>query len=205
MQLYIWVFLLFLNSTQGISNPSNGKLSYKKCRTELYKDYEKCFVQKHQTEIKRYIYENTVSTLGSLHGHMISNPKYSIKAFYNALRSFNPDVILTEVRSDHANVIDGAIDGGIEQALVYAFGSEELVPIVAVDWFDDDQIKLLDEENSRPIAEEVQSEINEIQQNLFAIAKEGSLTEANSEDLQFAMARMYDLYERQGRAPHQDI
>ena len=87
----------------------------------------------------------TVFTLGTLHEAMLSNPNYSMLDFQKAIISYKPTYILTEVRSEYPGPIEGAIDGGIKQSLVYAIADKLGVKLIAVDWFDD----ALFEENSR--------------------------------------------------------
>ena len=91
-----------------------------------------------------------VFVLGSLHGAMLANPRFGLRDFLAAFDVFSPDLVLTEVRPDHAGPAEGAIDGGIEQSLVYAAAAERGVPIVAIDWFDDAFIAEMAAENRRP-------------------------------------------------------
>ena len=83
----------------------------------------------------------TVFVLGTLHGGMFENPNYSMLDFQKAIMTFSPTHILTEVRSDHTGPVEGAIDGGIEQSLVYAIADKTGAKIIAVDWFDDDLLQ----------------------------------------------------------------
>ncbi len=82
--------------------------------------------------------ENTIFVLGPLHGYMLKNPQYTLKEFIRAIDQFHPDLILTEVRPEFPGAFEGTIDGGIEQGLVYAWGDLRDIPVVAVDWFNDD-------------------------------------------------------------------
>lgn len=83
----------------------------------------------------------TVFILGSLHDFMFENPNYSMLDFQRAIISYKPTHILTEVRSEYPGPVEGSIDGGIEQSLVYAIADKLGAKVIAVDWFDDDLIK----------------------------------------------------------------
>lgn len=80
---------------------------------------------------------NTLSTVGTLHDLFLSNPKYGLNEFASAVEQFKPDVIFTEARVNFPSATDACIDGGIEQAIVYAIAREIGIPVVATDWFND--------------------------------------------------------------------
>ncbi len=77
-----------------------------------------------------------VTNFGTLHGFMLDKKEYNLKHFVNAIKTYNPDLILTETRKNLPGPIFGSIDGGIEQAIVYAVADEIGAEVKAVDWWD---------------------------------------------------------------------
>ena len=134
---------------------------------------------------------NSVFVLGSLHDYMLDHPHYTLPVFVAAIERFRPDVILTEVRSDYPGPIDGSIDGGIEQSLVYAVGELQGFRVVPTDWFDDELIRAL-----------VSEELNSLSDPDLAIAskkyvelfKHASFSTLQGEETQ---ALVRDIYRRQ--------
>lgn len=142
------------------------------------------------------ISKNTVSTLGSLHDLFLSNPHYGLKEFISALYQFKPDVILSEVLTENSNAGDASIDGGIEQAIVYAYAKAQAVPVKATDWFNEALIKEMFEENSK-----VTPKLMETLQAMSVFResfKTGSLLELHSEKIQDYMRELYKVYEENG-------
>src|SRR5437868_7058908 len=90
-----------------------------------------------------------IFVLGSLHGYMLKSSGFSLHDFVAAIDSFKPQLVLTEVRAGHPGPLDGSIDGGIEQSIVYAYGQSTNVPVVAVDWFDDGFLAEMAGENAQ--------------------------------------------------------
>jgi hypothetical protein len=141
--------------------------------------------------------DNAVLVLGSLHGWMLDHPHYKLPVFVDVIERFRPDVILTEVRPEHLGAIDGSIDGGIEQALVYAIGELRGVPVVAVDWFDDAYIAAIMAESaiSRPVLESAQAHLWPTYQEILA---SGTFEAIQSAETQAIARKLYDLDDQYG-------
>lgn len=133
--------------------------------------------------------KNYVSTLGTLHDNFLINPKYGLKEFISALYQFNPDIILSEVRVEYPTAEDAAIDGGIEQAIIYAYAQERSIPVVATDWFDENFIREIEEEGKK-VAPELIEKLKPMTayQESFNTA---SLLELNSESIKSRVRAIY--------------
>ena len=106
---------------------------------------------------------NQISTLGTLHDVRLSNPNYGIKDLMSAIEQFQPNVIISEVRPQFPSVEDATLDGGIEQALVYAYAEVQNIKVLPVDWFDDELIKeMIREEQS--VSEDVMGSLEKLSQ-----------------------------------------
>lgn len=55
------------------------------------------------------------------------------------------DIIFTEVRPQFPGPIEGSIDGGIEQSIVYAYGKLHNIEVVPIDWFDSSKKSKVDQ------------------------------------------------------------
>ena len=142
--------------------------------------------------------KNSIFTLGSLHGLFLSSRGYNLRDFIGAINLFRPQVILTEVRSEFPGPLEGSIDGGIEQSIVYAYGKLNGAEVVPVDWFDDDFLKESAQEDTQvipglrekalPIAKEYQRQI--------AI---GTIFELHSQSTQSKSKQLHELDEKFGR------
>lgn len=140
--------------------------------------------------------KNTVSTLGTLHDLFLSNPSYGLREFVSALYQFKPDVILSEVLTEKPSAGDASIDGGIEQAIVFAYAKERAVPVIATDWFDADLIREMEEENSK-----VTPALIKTLQTMSAFRETfntASLLELNSEATQDHTREIYKVFESNG-------
>jgi hypothetical protein len=78
---------------------------------------------------------NDVTVLATPHSGMLANPNYTVRDFAAAIQIFHPTVILTEVRPSHSGPIEGSLDSGIEQSLVYAMAKEVGATVIPVDWY----------------------------------------------------------------------
>lgn len=135
-----------------------------------------------------------VYVLGSIHGNMLVSPNYSLHDFISVLYLYKPTLIMTEVRSEHADAVDGVIHGAVEQSLVYAYAKESGVQVVPVDWHDDDYNLENDQDYKK--AEEFKSEISP----LFEQFKKGigSLSESQSAEMQEIIRKRYDIMAAHG-------
>jgi hypothetical protein len=128
---------------------------------------------------------------------MLDHPHYTLPVFVDAIERFRPDVILTEVRPEQPGPVDGSIDGGIEQALVYAIGELRGVPVVAVDWFDDAYIAAIMAEQavSRPVLESAQAPLRQTYQQVLA---SGTFEAMQSAETSAIVHKLYDLFDQFG-------
>src|SRR5262245_33401090 len=81
--------------------------------------------------------QSQVYVLGTIHGNMLDNPANGVRHFVTALYVLSPTLIINESRPEFPGPVEGIIDGGPEQGLVYAYAMENKIPIVGADWFDD--------------------------------------------------------------------
>ena len=137
---------------------------------------------------------NTVATLGSLHARMLRNKIYSLNDFAAAIDSFKPDIILTEVRPAFPGPIEGSIDGGIEQSLVYAIAEESGAEVRPVDWFDDELISRMEREG-RGLNPHQVSQIELLQKKYVETIETGSIFQLNSQQVQNQVRELYAMYE----------
>ncbi len=145
----------------------------------------------------RIMQKNQISTLGSLHGYMLKNTKYTLGNFISAIYAYKPDVILTEVLPSAPGPLDGSIDGGIEQSVVYAVAASLSIEVIPVDWFDDSLIEEMSKEESK-LTSEAKKEIEPYWMKYTQDFAQLSLLELNSQDTQNLVEKIYDLYEKHG-------
>lgn len=146
-------------------------------------------------EIERVV--NQVSTIGTLHDLFLENPKYGLREFTRAIEQFKPDLILTEVRPEYPSAADAAIDGGIEQSLIYAFASTHSVPVIPTDWFDDEFFQLAQSELNKEDPEFVKK-IRPMFERYRASLTTASLIDLNSEATQKLIREIYLTQEKAG-------
>lgn len=140
---------------------------------------------------------NQVFVLGSLHTGMLVQPKYTLREFVGAIDAFKPDMILTEARMSRPGPIEGSVDGGVEQSIVYAYGSLTNVPVQAVNWFADNQLELLKAENAKePLA--LKKKVAPLNQAYEKRLRSASFFELQSEKTQSLVRRIYTTYEKGG-------
>ncbi len=140
-----------------------------------------------------------VFNMGSLHGHMLGHPRYDLKVFINAIELYQPDIILTEVRPQHPGSIDGSIDGGIEQALIYAIGEIRDIEVIPIDWFDDNFIIQRDIENKRESKDiHVKNNIEPLFNKYVNKFKSETFEVLNGDSVKELVRSFYDLYEDYG-------
>lgn len=140
---------------------------------------------------------NTVFVLGSIHGYMLKHPHYTLPVFVAAIERFRPDVILTEVRVDHPGPLEGGIDGGIEQALVYAMDDLRGYEVVPADWFDDAFVAgmMKSDQVHRP---EIEVALASVQAQYQEIIGGGSFEAMQDANTQALVRKLYELEESDG-------
>lgn len=140
-----------------------------------------------------------VFNMGSLHDYMLEHPKYNLSVFLDAMKQFQPDVILSEVRQSHPGVINGSIDGGIEQSLIYAFAETFDIPVIPIDWFDDEHLKMLNEESKREsLDSRVKQEIQPDFEKYVSLFKQESFETLNGPTTDTLVERIYTSRKRLG-------
>lgn len=115
----------------------------------------------------------------------------------SAIEQFSPDAILTEVRPENPGAADGAIDGGIEQAIIYAYAFEKKIPVIPTDWFDDAFIAEMEADRKKEIPE-LEKIITPKFENYRQKFMTASLLELNSEKAMNEVRDIYSAYERFG-------
>lgn len=136
----------------------------------------------------------SVYVLGSIHGGMLDEPKYSLQDFISILYLYKPTLILAEVRPEYTDAIDGVIHGAAEQSIVYAYAKDSGVKVVPVDWHNDEN-NLEDAEDYKK-AKAFKKEI----QPLFDqfVKKIRSLAESQSLETQNIVRKRYDVMASHG-------
>jgi hypothetical protein len=140
---------------------------------------------------------NEVLVLGSLHGYMLEHPYYTLPVFVAAIERFRPDVILTEVRVDHPGPVDGSIDGGVEQALVYAVGDLRGYRVVPADWFDDAFIGAMADQD-REVRPDLELATAFARAKYQEVIDRGSFAALQGESTQALVRNLYALEEKYG-------
>jgi hypothetical protein len=128
---------------------------------------------------------------------MLDQPNNSLHDFVAALDLFKPDLILTEVRPEFPGAVEGSIDGGPEQSLVYAFASHTNTVIIPVDWFDD-QFTVQSERESKKIDASLKSEIDPLFEKFRKIVQTGTFAESQDSETQALIRARYDLIAKNG-------
>lgn len=139
---------------------------------------------------------NSVSTLGTLHDTFLSNPQYGLKEFVSALYQFKPDAIFSEVLPQNPTAADASIDGGIEQALVYAYAQAHSIPVIPTDWFDETFIREMESEGQAltPEAITTLTQMSAYRQGFSS----ASLLDLNSPETKKIVREIYRTYEELG-------
>lgn len=137
--------------------------------------------------------------MGSLHGHMLEHPQYNLNTFVSIILSFKADVIFTEVRSEFPGAIEGSIDGGIEQSIIYAIAEHQEIEVVAIDWFNDEHIQKSKEESERASSDlEMKKRIEPLFSLYVDKFKSTSFKELNDDEVQNLVRSIYDGYDQLG-------
>ena len=151
-----------------------------------------CASPSHQNETQSKVY-----VLGSIHGNMLGQPNNSLRDFLSAIDQYKPTLILNEVRPEFANAVEGTIDGGPEQSLVYAYAKEKGATVVPVDWFDDQYNDDSSQEDSRQ-TEALKSEIQPLLVEFLAVIQKGTFLDSQSPRTQSVVRKRYDILEQHG-------
>ena len=139
----------------------------------------------------------TTYVLGTIHGNMLDQPKNGVKDFVSALHQYKPTVILAEVRPDMPGPIEGTIDGGAEQALVYAYAEANGATVLPVDWFNDDYVKQSEEE-SAAITPALKAELDPLFASFRKVVESGTFAESQSAETQALIRARYELLAKNG-------
>ena len=140
---------------------------------------------------------NEVFVLGSLHTAMLSHPDYTLREFVAAIDGFRPDLILTEARMDHPGPIEGSVDGGVEQSLVYAYGTLTNVPVTAVDWFENDLLDKVRAESAKEPAA-LKKKVAPLNRQYDRVFRTASFFDLQSSKTQNLVRKIYTTYEQGG-------
>jgi hypothetical protein len=136
--------------------------------------------------------------LGSLHGYMLNQPRYTLSVFLDAMHKCQPDLILTEARREQPDAANASIDGGIEQSIVYAFGETLGVPVHAVDWFDDALIQSLESEEKSPGSPELKAQLEHLFSTYMQMVNTASFVDLHSSKTQNMVRKIYSIQEQLG-------
>lgn len=140
---------------------------------------------------------NQVFVLGSLHTGMLSQPHYSLREFVGAIDAFKPDMILTEARMNRPGPMEGSVDGGVEQSIVYAYGSLTNVPVQAVNWFAENQLDLVRAENAKePLA--LKKKVAPLNAEYEKRIRNATFLDLQSDKTTNLVRRIYTTYEKGG-------
>ena len=140
---------------------------------------------------------NQVSTVGTLHDLHLENSKYGLKELISSIEQFKPDVILTEVRPEYPSVAEASIDGGIEQSIIFAYGSINSIPIIPTDWFTDDYFQLMQTEGEKVDPKEMKT-LDPLFDKYRASFTTASFLELNSEENKKLVREIYAIQEKLG-------
>ena len=141
--------------------------------------------------------ETTAFVLGTIHGNMLDQPKNGVKDFVSALHQYKPTVILAEVRPDMYGPLEGTIDGGAEQALVYAYAETAGATVVPVDWFNDDYVKQAEEETAA-MTPALKAEIDPLFASFRKVVETSTLAESQNAETQNLIRARYELLAKNG-------
>ncbi|MBL7545526.1 MAG: hypothetical protein JNL11_17030 [Bdellovibrionaceae bacterium] len=135
-----------------------------------------------------------VYVLGSIHGNMLERSHYTLKDFISVLYLYEPTLILTEVRPEYLDAVDGIIHGTPEQSIVYAYAKETGAQIIPVDWHND-EYNLESAQNEKK-SEKIKKEIQPLFEKF--INDIGSLAQSQKPDTQEAIRKRYDIMAAHG-------
>ncbi|MCK6598151.1 MAG: hypothetical protein L6Q37_07285 [Bdellovibrionaceae bacterium] len=138
-----------------------------------------------------------ISVLGSIHGNMLDQPRNSIRDFVAALHLFQPTLILSEVRPEAPDSIEGAIDGAPEQILVYAYAKSVGARVIPVNWVNDQYNKEAAKENSQQ-STELKSKIEPLFLMFREVVQHGTFLESQSALTQEIIRKRYDILDSHG-------
>lgn len=141
--------------------------------------------------------DSTVYVFGSIHGNMLDQPKNSLRDFVAFIIAFKPHMILSEVRPEVPGGIEGSIDGGPEQAIVYAYAKYAAIPVIPVDWFDDHYNKELAREETE-MAQTLKDKIEPLFKKFTSIVRTGTLADSQSQETQALIQQRYELIKKEG-------
>ncbi|MDZ4660027.1 MAG: hypothetical protein SGJ18_00265 [Pseudomonadota bacterium] len=135
-----------------------------------------------------------VYVLGSIHGAMLDEPNYTLHDFISVLYIYKPTLILTEVRPEYFDAIDGVIHGAVEQSIVYAYAKESGAQVVPVDWHNDEYNLENDQnyEKAKTFKKEIQPLFDHFKRSI------SSLVESQSPDTQNIIRKRYDIMASHG-------
>lgn len=141
--------------------------------------------------------QSSVYVLGSIHGNMLGNPNNTLRDFVSALDQYKPTLIFNEARPEFGNAVEGTIDGGPEQSLVYAFAKETGATVVPIDWFDDQYNNESIEEEAR-LTPALKEEIKPLLVEFLAVVQGGNFLDSQSVRTQSLVRKRYDILEKYG-------
>jgi hypothetical protein len=141
--------------------------------------------------------QHSVYVLGTIHGNMLDQPKNSLRDFVSALYLYRPDLILSEVRPDHPGGVEGAIDGGAEQALVHSFAKQISAAVVPVDWFDDEFNRQSESEDS-DVSPALNAEVQPLFEKFRNVVQSGTFEESQSSETQALIRARYERLAKAG-------
>ena len=139
----------------------------------------------------------SIYVLGSIHGNMLDQQNNSLRDFVVALYLYEPTVILTETRPENRGAIEGTIEGGGEQSLVYAFAGLSGARVIPVDWFDDEYNRTAAGEDAR-MSPLLREEVAPVVARFREIVQTGTFEESQSVETQKLIRRRYDMLAREG-------
>jgi hypothetical protein len=128
---------------------------------------------------------------------MLKHPHYRLREFIGAIDHYHPDVILNEVRPNHAGAAEGSIDGGIEQSIVYAYAEPKGIPVIPVDWFDENFIKQMKSEDAK-LSDKAKAKLKPLEDHYNKLFKTGTFEELQSASTQTLVRKLYAAYEEAG-------
>lgn len=140
---------------------------------------------------------NTVFVLGSLHSLMLTHRSLSLPVFTKAMELYHPDLILTEVRDGHDGAAEGAIDGGIEQSIVYAYAKTNGVEVAPIDWVDEKWLADFLEYSKKPHPI-LDAHLKPYEEKYAQMIKDGTFRELHSDHLENLIREMYEVGARYG-------
>lgn len=93
-----------------------------------------CQLRKFSTKDNKTIF--CLSTLHNL--HLKRWTKYSLEDILTVIKNLKPDTVFIEAREEYFKKFD-IVDGAVEMAVVYAYCTENNIPVEFVDWWEYDE------------------------------------------------------------------